>query len=128
VKEPPHPIRHPSTSSAPETIVIRRAPNRSASIPAGIETMSVASAGSESTNAEVDALNPNTAAIRGSNGTIAVWLSPETKNRASTSSAAATAAPGRRLRARSGMKRVDAIGQRRYDRNHTALHDCFDQL
>jgi hypothetical protein len=53
---PPQPSRQPSTSSHAETMVTRRAPQRSASSPAGAETMSMASAGSASTNAEADAL------------------------------------------------------------------------
>jgi len=126
--EPPHSSMHPATSSTPETSVTRRAPKRSASIPTGIETASVAIAGSASTNADADASRPNAADIRGSSGTIAVWLSPETKNRMSTSSVVATAAPARRRRTRAGMKDVDAIAQTRYDRNCLALHDGFDRL
>ncbi len=130
------------TSSTPEAIATRRAPNRSASIPAGIETATVASAGSESTNADADALRPNSLAIRGSRGTIAVWLRPETKNSASTMSATA-AVPLDRRRARAGIREVDGIGsggddltiggvdgvgQTRYDRKRRVLHDGFEQL
>jgi hypothetical protein len=127
-KEPPHASRHPATSSTPEAIVTRRAPNRSESIPTGIATASVAIAGSASTNADAEASRPNLADIRGSSGTIAVWLSPETKNRTSMSRVVPTAAPGSRRRTCVGMNDVDGIVETRYDQNWQVLHDGFDQL
>jgi hypothetical protein len=124
-RDPPQPSRQPRTSSHADARVIRRAPQRFAATPAGAETMSMASAGSASTNAEADALRPNATEIRGISGTIAVCPSPDTKNRPSTSrTVPAAERAGRRGISRRG-RGLDVIASRRYDHFNALLHDDF---
>ena len=68
-------------SRAPAPRVTRRAPMRSAAMPEGTETASVASPGSASRSAVCEADRPKCADIRGSRGTIAAWATPATRNR-----------------------------------------------